>query len=41
MSPTEPRDGYMTVWEERKADIEREALELRWTENPRRVLFGT
>lgn len=23
MSPTEPRDGYMTVWEERKADIER------------------
>jgi len=23
MSPTEPRDGYMTVWEERVADIER------------------
>jgi phosphotriesterase-related protein len=23
ISPTEPRDGYMTVWEERKADIER------------------
>ena len=23
MSPTEPRDGYMTVWDERKADIER------------------
>jgi phosphotriesterase-related protein len=23
MTPTEPRDGYMTVWEERKADIER------------------
>jgi predicted metal-dependent phosphotriesterase family hydrolase len=23
LSPTEPRDGYMTVWEERKADIER------------------
>jgi phosphotriesterase-related protein len=23
MSPTEPRDGYMTVWEERKADLER------------------
>ena len=23
MSPTEPRDGYMTVWEERKVDIER------------------
>ncbi|MGE4428674.1 MAG: phosphotriesterase [Solirubrobacteraceae bacterium] len=22
MSPTEPRDGYMTIWEERKADIE-------------------
>lgn len=22
MSPTEPRDGYMTVWDERKADIE-------------------
>ena len=23
MSPTEPRDGFMTVWEERKADVER------------------
>jgi predicted metal-dependent phosphotriesterase family hydrolase len=23
MSPTEPRDGFMTVWEERRADIER------------------
>jgi predicted metal-dependent phosphotriesterase family hydrolase len=23
LSPTEPRDGYMTVWEERRADIER------------------
>jgi predicted metal-dependent phosphotriesterase family hydrolase len=23
MSPTEPRDGYMTVWEERVADIEK------------------
>ncbi len=23
MTPTEPRDGYMTVWEERVADIER------------------
>jgi predicted metal-dependent phosphotriesterase family hydrolase len=23
MTPTEARDGYMTVWEERKADIER------------------
>ncbi|EHN09362.1 putative phosphotriesterase [Patulibacter medicamentivorans] len=23
MSPTEPRDGFMTVWEERQADIER------------------
>jgi phosphotriesterase-related protein len=23
MSPTTPRDGYMTVWDERKADIER------------------
>ncbi len=23
MSPTEPRDGFMTVWEERVADIER------------------
>ena len=23
MTPTEPRDGYMTVWDERKADIER------------------
>lgn len=23
MTPTEPRDGYMTVWEERLADIER------------------
>jgi len=23
MSPTTPKDGYMTVWEERKADIER------------------
>jgi predicted metal-dependent phosphotriesterase family hydrolase len=23
MSPTEPRDGYMTVWDERRADIER------------------
>jgi phosphotriesterase-related protein len=23
ISPTEPRDGYMTVWEERRADIER------------------
>jgi predicted metal-dependent phosphotriesterase family hydrolase len=22
MSPTEPRDGFMTVWEERKADID-------------------
>jgi phosphotriesterase-related protein len=23
MSPTEPRDGYMTVWDERRADIDR------------------
>lgn len=23
MTPTEPRDGFMTVWEERVADIEK------------------